>query len=131
IPVALISTSTSPALGPARSSSTISSGFFASKATAARVFITCSLLRSSAPLFDTRATGFRLLGGFGLVFMGGRTAARNGTIGARAQIHVDVVQIAHHVHIGSERRHHLVIGGVDVLAAIGDDVGEVAVAQCL
>src|SRR6185312_10135446 len=39
MPVALISTSTSPALGPSRSSSTISSGFFASKATAARVFM--------------------------------------------------------------------------------------------
>src|ERR1700731_1742794 len=39
MPVALISTRTSPALGPSRSSSTTSSGFFASNATAARVFI--------------------------------------------------------------------------------------------
>src|SRR6188508_2668016 len=39
MPVAMISTSTSPALGPSRSSSTISSGFLASKATAARVFM--------------------------------------------------------------------------------------------
>src|SRR5262245_32370120 len=39
MPVAMISTSTSPALGPSRSSSTISSGCLASKATAARVFI--------------------------------------------------------------------------------------------
>src|SRR3954462_8925705 len=39
MPVARISTSTSPALGPSRSSSTISSGFLASKATAARVFM--------------------------------------------------------------------------------------------
>src|SRR5437660_9586767 len=39
MPVAFISTRTSPALGPSRSSSTISSGFFASNATAARVFI--------------------------------------------------------------------------------------------
>src|SRR5690606_27331778 len=39
IPVALISTSTSPALGPSRSTSTISSGFPASNATAAWVFI--------------------------------------------------------------------------------------------
>src|SRR6266404_1349594 len=39
MPVALISTRTSPAFGPSRSSSTISSGFFASNATAARVFI--------------------------------------------------------------------------------------------
>src|SRR5918996_819832 len=39
MPVAMISTSTSPALGPSRSSSTISSGCLASKATAARVFM--------------------------------------------------------------------------------------------
>src|SRR5260370_27781406 len=39
MPVALISTRTSPAFGPSRSSSMISSGFFASNATAARVFI--------------------------------------------------------------------------------------------
>src|SRR5438552_3902902 len=38
MPVALISIRTSPAFGPSRSTSTISSGFFASKATAARVF---------------------------------------------------------------------------------------------
>src|SRR5690348_6051012 len=39
MPVAMISTSTSPAFGPSRSSSTISSGCFAAKATAARVFM--------------------------------------------------------------------------------------------
>src|ERR1700712_419513 len=39
MPVALISTRTSPAFGPSRSSSTISSGFLASNATAARVFM--------------------------------------------------------------------------------------------
>src|SRR5215217_2878088 len=39
MPVALISMSTSPALGPSRSTSTISSGLPAAKATAARVFM--------------------------------------------------------------------------------------------
>src|SRR5918993_49370 len=39
MPVAMISISTSPSLGPSRSSSTISSGCLASKATAARVFM--------------------------------------------------------------------------------------------
>src|SRR3977135_2576028 len=39
MPVALISTRTSPAFGPSRSSSTISSVFFAPNATAARVFM--------------------------------------------------------------------------------------------
>src|SRR5450631_1835639 len=38
MPVALISMRTSPGLGPSKSSSTISSGFLASNATAARVF---------------------------------------------------------------------------------------------
>src|SRR5437762_3939474 len=39
IPVAMISTSTSPAFGPSRSTSTISSGCLGAKATAARVFM--------------------------------------------------------------------------------------------
>src|SRR6185295_4580512 len=39
MPVAMISTSTSPGFGPSRSTSTISSGCLAAKATAARVFI--------------------------------------------------------------------------------------------
>src|ERR1700761_8150501 len=134
IPVALISTRTSPAFGPSRSSSTISSGFLASKATAARVFISLLLLRSSAPKivsFDTRATRFGLLGGFRLVFVRRRTPTRNGIVGARAQIHVDIVDVAHDVHVARERGHHLVVGGIDVLAAVGHDIDEVAVAQRL
>src|SRR5690606_25364505 len=47
MPVAMISTSTSPAFGPSRSSSTISRGCLAAKATAARVFISGSLLVDS------------------------------------------------------------------------------------
>src|SRR5439155_21442164 len=43
MPVALISTSTSPSRGPSRSTSTISSGLAFSKATAARVFISTIL----------------------------------------------------------------------------------------
>src|SRR3954463_6059274 len=39
MPVAMISTNTSPAFGPSRSTSTISSGCLGAKATAARVFI--------------------------------------------------------------------------------------------
>src|SRR3954469_9621301 len=44
MPVAMISTSTSPAFGPSRSTSTISSGCLGAKATAARVFIIVSPL---------------------------------------------------------------------------------------
>src|SRR6476646_7552618 len=46
MPVAMISTSTSPCFGPSRSTSTISRGFLASKATAARVFIEQSPMSS-------------------------------------------------------------------------------------
>ena len=49
MPVAMISTSTSPAFGPSRSSSTISSGCLASKATAARVFMVVSSLLCASP----------------------------------------------------------------------------------
>src|SRR5438094_281789 len=45
MPVALISTSTSPALGPSRSTSMISSGLAFSTATAARVFMRCTSFR--------------------------------------------------------------------------------------
>src|SRR5688572_23064080 len=46
MPVALISTSTSPAFGPSRSTSWISSGFPAATATAARTFMVQLPLRS-------------------------------------------------------------------------------------
>src|SRR6266851_953358 len=54
MPVAFISTRTSPAFGPSRSTSTISSGFFASKATAAFVFIVASLIGQVRLLLDRR-----------------------------------------------------------------------------
>src|ERR1700677_2041032 len=120
MPVALISTRTSPAFGPSRSSSMISSGFFASNATAARVFIlySCCALQPCkacfhprrAPLrlptrsFDPRATGFGRPGGVWLVFMFGWTTAGNGVVGAGAQIDVDVVEVAHHVDVRGARR---------------------------
>src|SRR5665213_420674 len=146
MPVALISSKTSPALGPSRSTSTISSGFFASNATAARDFILNSPLRSATPQtlpssatlahsrlrsFDSCTAGFGGGGGGRLVFVVGRTAAGDGIVGARAQVHIDVVEVAHHVDVGGERRHHLVVGGVDMLAPVGDDVGEVRIAQRL
>src|SRR5829696_7258023 len=54
MPVAMISTRTSPCFGPSRSTSTISSGCLAAKATAARVFMSRSpefraLCREKAP----------------------------------------------------------------------------------
>src|SRR3954462_2056017 len=50
MPVAMISTSTSPCFGPSRSTSTISSGCLGAKATAARVFMVSSPLESGAAL---------------------------------------------------------------------------------
>lgn len=68
-PVALISTKTSPAFGPARSTSTISSGLPAPNATAARVFSSASRVSthpnymvSVGPLVgDSRETGKLLI----------------------------------------------------------------------
>src|SRR5215470_16403644 len=119
MPVALISTSTSPAFGPSRSSSTISSGFFASKATAARVFIPGStfVLRcariacapSSERSFPSHAGIFRLGVGFRLVFLFGRTNAPDGVIGAGAQIDVEIVHVAGDIRIIAEGRHYILL----------------------
>src|SRR6476659_6147473 len=49
MPVAMISTSTSPCFGPSRSTSTISRGCLAAKATAARVFMSIPQWISPAP----------------------------------------------------------------------------------
>src|SRR3546814_17195391 len=57
IPVAFISTSTSPAFGPSRSTSAISSGLPASTATAARTFI--GLLLRFVAVLPTGSTGGR------------------------------------------------------------------------
>src|SRR4030088_1633140 len=102
MPVALISTRTSPAFGPSRSSSTISSGFFAANATAARVFMAqlqflvvypgrlCAQSESSAL---AHAGILRLLRGGRLVFVFGRTHPAHRVIGASAQIDVEVVHV--------------------------------------
>src|SRR5262245_1402944 len=102
MPVALISTSTSPAFGPSRSSSTISSGFLASKATAARVFIFNSyfsargaaglVIRASVSLVP-HAGIFGLCIGLRLVLVLGRACASPRIIGAGAQIGVEVVHV--------------------------------------
>src|SRR5580698_7151849 len=100
MPVALISTRTSPAFGPSRSSSTISSGFLAAKATAARVFISYSCFASHGrqACFDPRvhafshlqslshATAFGLGVSIGLVFVLRRTNAPDRIVGAGAEI---------------------------------------------
>src|SRR5579863_6038884 len=104
MPVALISTRTSPAFGPSRSSSTISKGFLASNATAARVFMVLILSCSTSVLGGH--TGVLSLGiGGGFVFVLGRTHARHCIVGASPQIDVEVVEVAGHVRIVAEGRH--------------------------
>src|SRR5712664_3677722 len=99
MPVALISTRTSPAFGPSRSSSTISSGFFAANATAARVFMAQLQFlvvypgrlgaQSESSVSDSSALAhagiFRLLKGRRLVFVFGRTHPAHGVVGASPQ----------------------------------------------
>src|SRR3954468_24665805 len=131
MPVALISMRTSPAFGPSRSSSTISSGFFAWKATAARVFILDlrSLFitirrhddaRYSADSAFSHAGIFRFRVGVRLVFVLRRPHASDRVIGAGAEVDVEVVHVAGDVWIIPERRHDVFLRRADVLATAGD-----------
>src|SRR3954451_10285373 len=141
MPVALISIRTSPALGPSRSSSMISSGFFASNATAARVFIVNStfafqdILASPAYKAYSLAVGHAgilcLLCGGGFVFVLGGASAADGVIGAGTQIHVHVVEIADDVAIVAKRWHHVILRAADVLPAACHHREEVSVAHGL
>src|SRR5689334_19094183 len=128
MPVALISTRTSPAFGPSRSSSTISSGFFASKAMAARVFMieSCFAFRSACSTLMAHAGIFRIGIGLALVFMLSRPHGSECVIGPRAQIDVKVIHVAGDIRIIAEGRHHVLLRGTDVLAAAGDDGDEIA-----
>src|SRR4029077_7986868 len=130
MPVALISTRTSPAFGPSRSSSMISSGFFASNATAARGFILHSTfaLQDILAIFGTpggpaafsrhsffcHACIFGLLDGGWFVFMLGGAPAGDCVVGAGPQVDIDVVEVADHVLIVAERRHDVFLRRGDV-----------------
>src|SRR5258708_15099138 len=149
MPVALISTRTSPAFGPSRSSSTISSGFLAAKATAARVFIPNSTFAFQWSLKTychphsahsqhipnrsafAHAGALRLLCGGRLVFVFGRTHPAQRIVAAGAQIDIEVIQVTGDVRIVPERRHHISLRRADILATAGDDAEEVAVAYGL
>src|SRR6476620_10101373 len=133
MPVALISTRTSPAFGPSRSSSTISSGFLASKATAARVFISVSpqQMLARADLLPAHAGVFRPRIGLRLVFFLGGADASGRVIGAGAQVNIEVVHVAGDAGVVAERRHDVLLRAADVLAAAGDDAKEVGIAHGL
>src|ERR1700722_19097531 len=135
MPVALISTKTSPAFGPSRSSSTISSGFLASKATAARVFMvgSCRVRNSSSALSMLRAHAGVL--GFGvsrrLVFVFRRTHAPQCVVGTSSQVNVNIVHVAAHVRIGAEGGHYVFLRRTDVLAAACNRAQKIAVTHRL
>src|ERR1700737_2833338 len=138
MPVALISTRTSPAFGPSRSSSMISSGFFASNATAARVFIlnsTFASQRNVKTYCHLHAADHRrripnsslahagilgLLRGGRLVFLLSRPHAPYRVAGAGPQIDVEVVHVAGNVRVVTEGRHDVLLRTADVLAAAGE-----------
>src|SRR5579863_1267723 len=130
MPVALISTRTSPAFGPSRSSSTISSGFLASNATAARVFMVL-ILSCSASLLRAHTGILRLGVGRRLVFVLGGAHPRDCVVGPSPQVDEDVVEVAGYVRIVAEGRHHVFLRCTDVLAATRDDGEEFAVAHGL
>src|SRR5258708_3088064 len=126
MPVALISISTSPAFGPSRSSSMISSGFFASNATAARVFILsstfalqeilalnpwhCLQIRNSFDRsFLCHAGIFGFLRGRWFVFMLCGPAAGDCVVSAGPQIDIDVVEVADDVLVIAKCRHDVVL----------------------
>src|SRR4030081_722117 len=113
IPVAFISTRTSPAFGPSRSSSTISSGFLASKATAARVFIRefpshsqdrKTFTPRDACSFFSHAGIFRLGVGVGFVFVLGRAHAPDLVIDTSTRKNENPAHLADHVRANAKSR---------------------------
>src|SRR5262245_14017754 len=79
----------------------------------------------------SEAAVFRLGSGLGLVFMLLRSSPRNRVVGARPQIDEYVLDVAHDVRIGPERRHDAFLRRVDVLASVDDNVGEVGIVHRL
>src|SRR5205823_15083607 len=70
---------------------------------------------------------FHLGGGLGLVFVLLRSSARDGVIGARAQIDEYVLDVTHDIAIGAERGHDVFLRRVYVLAPVNHNAGEVGI----
>ena len=60
-----------------------------------------------------------------------RPAARQNAVRAGSEIDVDIVEIAHHILIGTKRRHHQLLGRVDVLLAARNDRLELGIVNDL
>ena len=48
-------------------------------------------------------------------------------IGARAQVHEDIIEVTHHIVIRAERRHDVFLRGVHVLSAACNDGKKITV----
>src|SRR6516165_4170028 len=79
----------------------------------------------------SKAAVFRLRRRLGLVFVLLRSSARDGVVGARPQIDEYILDVAHDVRIGAERRHDALLRRVDVLAPVDDNVGEIGIVHRL
>src|SRR5919109_2098087 len=82
-------------------------------------------------LLDTEARLLMLLRGRGLVCPLGRASAREAPDGAGLEVNIKVVDVAHHVGIVAERRHHAGLVGPYDLAAAGDNQHEIGIAHGL
>src|SRR5713226_7818726 len=90
-----------------------------------------TILARRIPTLMAHAARLGPCGGFGLFRMFLRSSAGDCLVGAGAHVDEDVVEIAHDVRIGAERRHHVLLRGGDVLAAVHHDVGEIRIAHGL
>ena len=70
---------------------------------------------------------FRLRVGLRLCRLLGGAPAREIALGARAEVDVEVVDVAHDVQVRAERRHDVLLAGAGVLPAARDDVEEIGV----
>src|SRR5919109_5298855 len=75
----------------------------------------------------TKAGLFMTLRPLGFLCALGRASAREGPVSARLQVDVDVVDVAHHVGIIAERRHHTLFVGAHHHPTAGDDLQEVLI----
>src|SRR5262249_22100694 len=91
----------------------------------------CVGARRQRSALVSEAAVFRLGRRLGLVFVLLRSSARHGVVGARPQIDEYVLDVAHDVRIGAERRHDALLRRVDVLAPVHDNVGEIGIVHRL
>src|SRR5690242_12761582 len=83
------------------------------------------------PLLVTEAGLFRLVRRRWLLDPLGRAPPRQRTVGARFQVDVDVIEVAHDVGIVAERRHLALLVGAHDFATAGNDLHKIGIAHGL